>query len=802
MRRAALLLLLLAPPLLYLGPSLWTGRMVEAENDLAYGAARLHLFWSIAARGEAPLWNPYEFCGIPLGAPSYPSALAFFTWAPIVLDPGRTVAANFLLGFLVAAGALYLLCCEAGASAPGALLAALAASAGGFYVGQRFAGHFEFHLAGALVHLGLFAFLRGWRRGSGAADVGLSLAFAGLLIISRPEFLIQGAYLAAAWILLGPAPPGAARTRPAQALRSAASGGIGILVSSIHLLPFMEYLVDSTRGSVAGAAWADRYPMPPQQLASLVVPNLLGNLGAGAYWGSSPFGDQWIYAGVIPCLLAAASLLSRRSSPGRGFWAGAAALAALLMVGSATPVLPALSTRLPGLGWVRNPSRYAFLLSTALWILLAHGFDRLSEDADTRRRTVRAAALFAVAAAIGAAVLSHPGAAALPGSYFEIGARHGFEPARSGLLAAAALAAAAGAWIRLGPRGEAAAAGLAALILVDLVPVGRSLHRMVPVEAYLTERPAATALRASLRPGERYLWLGGPGWYPQDLAYQRLPSVNSHGGIVPGRYARFVAALNGDDGPLPGEAQGVVPRRLDSPLFPLLGVSQVLTPETTVPKGIPDALPFSFTLPRAAVRTVVGPREAEAALRAPGFDPRRAAVVEADPIAPAAPAGAGTGEHLADAAEWWRPSNDRIEVSTRPGGDLLVIRESFHPGWRATVDGRPAGVVPADLAFLGVLLPGPGPHRITLRFRPRSLAVGAALSAVGAFLLVPLGRSGRGPGPSTGGPAGASSPEPSRHTGRTCGRTGSSTRPTSGPGTRPAPRSSEAPCRPRRRRGG
>jgi uncharacterized membrane protein YfhO len=51
------------------------------------------------------------------------------------------------------------------------------------------------------------------------------------------------------------------------------------------------------------------------------------------------------------------------------------------------------------------------------------------------------------------------------------------------------------------------------------------------------------------------------------------------------------------------------------------------------------------------------------------------------------------------------------------GPQLLVVARSWLPGWRALVDGRPAAVLRANLAGLGVAVP-PGGHRVELVYSP------------------------------------------------------------------------------------
>jgi uncharacterized membrane protein YfhO len=67
----------------------------------------------------------------------------------------------------------------------------------------------------------------------------------------------------------------------------------------------------------------------------------------------------------------------------------------------------------------------------------------------------------------------------------------------------------------------------------------------------------------------------------------------------------------------------------------------------------------------------------------------------------------------------------------------LVAGDSYYPGWQASIDGNPARIYPADVAFRGVKTP-PGKHTVEFRFVPRTLYWSAALSAVALAGLVIL----------------------------------------------------------------
>ena len=73
-------------------------------------------------------------------------------------------------------------------------------------------------------------------------------------------------------------------------------------------------------------------------------------------------------------------------------------------------------------------------------------------------------------------------------------------------------------------------------------------------------------------------------------------------------------------------------------------------------------------------------------------------------------------------------------VSSRHGG-FVVFSELWYPGWVADIDGVETSVVRANYALMGVSVP-PGTHRVTLRFRPVSLIIGAGLSVATLILLI------------------------------------------------------------------
>ena len=76
-----------------------------------------------------------------------------------------------------------------------------------------------------------------------------------------------------------------------------------------------------------------------------------------------------------------------------------------------------------------------------------------------------------------------------------------------------------------------------------------------------------------------------------------------------------------------------------------------------------------------------------------------------------------------------------IEVSTQASRrSLLVLSETYYPGWKAWLDDRPVPIVPTDIALRGVVVPA-GAHRVRMEFLPLILPISLGISLGTAILL-------------------------------------------------------------------
>jgi hypothetical protein len=78
---------------------------------------------------------------------------------------------------------------------------------------------------------------------------------------------------------------------------------------------------------------------------------------------------------------------------------------------------------------------------------------------------------------------------------------------------------------------------------------------------------------------------------------------------------------------------------------------------------------------------------------------------------------------------------ERVVVSAHAGADAyLVLADVWFPDWIARMDGVEVPLDRADLIFRAIRVP-PGDHQIEFEYRPVSLYVGAAISAVALVII-------------------------------------------------------------------
>jgi hypothetical protein len=624
-------------------------------------------------------------------------------------------------------------------------------------------------------------------RALAAPGPGRALAWgavvAGQVLAGSAEMSVAAVLLQAAFAIRHlrprePLAPGNARILGAAAVAVL----FAVALSAGQWLPAVDLLRGTGREILPD--WVRTYwSLHPVNLVQLLMPVLPRDLPLGPaarallFESREPYLSS-IYVGLAAVPLVAASLASERRRL-TAFLAASALAATLVALGRhAFPYYFAASL-LPVLRLFRYPSKAIVLVAFAWALLAGLGFDAWRRSAEERKARGR---LLAIAAASALAVLAVWGIAVLatgrgeewgPGflSLDTVGASvtEVLAPARARVGGAAVAALASIALLVASGRGRLpfAAVSVAGLLAVaEIATFHQDLNPSAPRELIARPPAAVEVLKADhatrvyafdytyYLPGRTYR--RGPPSESLLPAAAAMPALLRRTLINQDRLAGPTAARWGLHASFEFDALALQPRALrsltavvrateETPEFTRLmriaGVSHVVAVHTegledlvhvaTVPGAVtervhvfrvPDPLPR--VLPVGAARIADG-LAALKALVDPGFDPAREVVLPSGSPLPAGPSTGGPAGEARILA--YRPDLVRAETALgRPG--YMVVADAFDPGWRATVDGREAPVLRANVAFRAVPVPA-GSHVVELTYRPREVRVGLILSA-------------------------------------------------------------------------
>jgi hypothetical protein len=151
------------------------------------------------------------------------------------------------------------------------------------------------------------------------------------------------------------------------------------------------------------------------------------------------------------------------------------------------------------------------------------------------------------------------------------------------------------------------------------------------------------------------------------------------------------------------------------------------------------AMPRAWLVPKIKA---VGPEEALKTIRGESklpVDPRQIALVDMSEFpSPAVNTMSGSQNGEFETAPQSRVTDyeaNHLSIETTADKQaMLVVSEINYPGWKATVDGTPATIYPADYLLRGVIVPA-GLHRVEMRYTAPAGRTGGVISALALLLI-------------------------------------------------------------------
>ena len=737
--RAALVLA--AAPLLFTGKAIVTGG-VYAPLDIAYEGPPLQAYrrevgigttrnplivdvvsqmipWRKAVRealegGRLPLWNRFLLGGEPLLAVAQPAVFHPGTWIGLLLPLPQAWTFDMTLRMFLAALCAYVFFHGTGAGVAASLLGALAWAFSDFLM--FFVG---FPVAPSVAPFPLLLLgLSRLSRDPGSRAVGLTAAALVLIAISgHPETLLFCVMGGGIFLLFDLAWAGRGkRMRPV--VLSLAAGGIAFGLSAVALLPFLEALPQThqhalRRMFLASSDRSDPLLESLRRLVSNVVPYAYGTLGRSQVVPrfSVPVG----YAGSLLFPLVATGLFTR----GRAKWPWVALGALGLALSARLAGVTDLLAMIPVFD-IAVLDYCVFLAIFAATALAVQGVERLRAGDGTE--TFLAASVVSAGALILLAFSRREvlGSLGMRPEYLRLRVLWQVVPLMLGLLAVLAL------W-RKRERGARVVAILLLLFAGQRGLEEAEVYPTYPSRAFFPRLPLLERI-----PRDEPVRVAGLKWtlIPNMSALYGLEDVR---GYEPMLFAPLAETFGLWCRPLPAFYNRV--DDATSPFLAFLNVRYVISgpphpalpdwPEIAQERGTrilenPAALPRAF-VPRHLVWTDNPTLQL--------WVMRRIGDYANDGVA---------GQARPGRLRWWNNGPAEVRISSYAAERMLLEVDAPEEtlvgtsipawrGWRLSIDGKRAPLVPFNRAFLSFRVP-PGRHTAVLRYLPDGFLYGAGLT--------------------------------------------------------------------------
>ncbi|MEP6835245.1 MAG: hypothetical protein ABJB74_17800 [Gemmatimonas sp.] len=762
--------------LLLAWPALGGGFLVNPNSDQYIAGYSFREFAANSLRSGHgfPLWNPYQFGGMPFVAAMhgdifYPTFLLrmimptdiAMTWGFVI---HLMLAGFFTVGFLRASGV----------SLPSASFGGVAYMLAGPVAAYASPGHDGKLFVSALLPAALWCAVRGFRDGK-AVSWGLLALVVGLGVLSPHPQLLQymlittGAYalflaFAATAVPSGSATEVAPRAPKTRYLRlSFALGAVvlGAAIGAIQYLPVMEYVPWSPRSGGKGYDYATSYSFPFEETLNTYLPQFSGILNN--YWGRNGIHFHSEYLGVVALVMAGLAVgggVANRNRRHAWFWLGALVVALFWAWGGNTPFYQLVYALVPGSKYFRAPSTILYVVGFSTAVLSAFGVERvLSGKVGVRYALIWCGAALLIALTATTGVFTNIALSLMGDQRADAIMANASNVTFGAWRSAFFVIAAAGVIIAIARRmitPKAAGYVLLGLLAVDLWSIERQywmfsdradkLYASDTIIDYLQKQPEPGRVIAI--PLSNNMASHDPFLIGDAMMHLNIRSVLGYHGNELGRYQLLTGKEDGMQSLANPNfwaltnARYLYTNTADVP-FPnsklVAGPVRNAAGTMTYLYRLPGDLPAAWVVP---LIVKAGDVSTLATVLDPRFNVKSAAIFDSASTvaATAAPNTLPTPIELPITFSRYEPGAIDLKVGgAAPPGAGLVISENYYPGWTATVDGKPVELARADYSLMGLALP-PNARDVQLRFasapyeRGKLITIIALLLSLGAIV--------------------------------------------------------------------
>ena len=759
------ILLLTTITIIFFSPILFTENTFVFRDFYRYYYPFYHLKVSLIKEGIFPFWNPYLFSGTPLFAliqlgTLYPISILLY-----LLPFGIGIKLFIIIHFLLSGIFMYFLGKTLNLKTSAALAAGITFSFSSFSLCM-------------IAHPNILCSIT-W------IPLILCLYHTALIRRSLPWMILSGVCIAIQ--ILAGEPVVSYMTILALFFYGICSpiGGkyrfitlplpilIGVGLSLIQLLPFLELTLFSARAQGIGYQEATDWSLHPGELLNLIIPffsDIMRLPRQGLLLS--------IYMGIIPLSMIFLSIVCFRGKNRKSkietpifFWAGGFLISILLSLGCYFFLYEVLYQYLPGFNMIRHAVKFVGFATFFGAVLTGYGFNLLPD----RKKEFRwiLLSMLMICICLWGIGLSKQGV-----SFWGqiIGGQH-YLPIIPIMLILSSLALlCTSAFARITPL------ALLLIITADLSFYGSNLTPVISQKFYdqkpalvkWLEKESAVPLLSKEGSGVvsfPYRYLLNPAtegahlqdvrgkaifenmcielqlayWHGKSILFSnlgllwRIPDASGYEALAIRDYEKFIWHIRNENLPSIYHLLCMLNVKYIASETPILsnGLELVQIIQNIQVYKNTGCLPRAFFVPKATV--VADKREAFYYIMRPEFDPTKEVVVFERVPHQSGVRGQGSGvrrqkaEHCIVGIDSYQPNEIIIRTKTNTHG-FLFLGDAYYPGWKAFVDGKETKIYRANYIFRAITI-APGNHNIKFIYYPQVFKVGMIGSICTVWLI-------------------------------------------------------------------
>jgi hypothetical protein len=758
-------LILLVAILWFAREMVWDGKIPFFRDLGTYSYPLLFSLAEAFRAHELPLWNRHAGMGFPLLADFqsgtfYPPHLLLF-----VFPFFSAIQILFILHYVIAATGAYMLCRHWRYCRALAVLGALLFTLGGIMISlTNLLNHFQ---TAVWLPWSVYLWESVLRKGSWKSFVLLS----GVLLIQflggSPEiYILSAGLLFFNGIAITYSED---RRRYARSIYLFLAANITVAaLAMVQLLPTIELILESRRQEPIPYAEAVNWSLRPLSLLNLIF--LDKEVSTRVAVGAQPFFGLGVpffisyYMGAVALFGVCLWLLfsTRRE---KLFLSTLVIASITLALGSFTPIYAFLYQHIPLFGILRYPEKFFFFTYALILYIILSGLDKFFGSERSRSNK----GLLCLTLMMSLIILLYIFLRISPESLFDFVVRSmgmaippqiTFDSTASVLVN---LERQVGLWFGLllllfaGKKGYLrnwlANVLVVASVFVDLSSAHQAYQYLLKPD-FIVRGPRILQ-RPDPEPNRVFYYPAGTNLHPSYFVLQRQPTFQEvysilfanllpNAGTVYGfdymqdinalateSYIRFLRFANSVDPEKRFRLLGALNVQYVTSFHPL--DYSGITLQHHFPQypswlyKIDRPVPRAYMVDRAAVET--DSAKILEKLSGKHFDPSREVLLDVPLSLPGRTDFSGETKILTYA-------NQRVVIQTSSNDSgVLVLADSYYPGWHAYVDGKEARILKANLFFRAISLSA-GKHTVEFRYEPRSFTVGLVLSITALVVLV------------------------------------------------------------------